>query len=291
MLIRRMLELIRFSHTIFALPFALVAAILAWQDEPFRVADLIGILLCMVFARSAAMAFNRLVDAEIDARNPRTAGRHLPAGLLRRRTVMLLTIGCCVGFFVSTLLFELRDPPNPWPLLLSAPVLLFVLGYSLAKRFTSLAHFWLGTALMLTPVAAWIAVMGPVDMIVPCLLGGVVLFWVAGFDMLYACQDFEFDRTEGLHSIPARIGVKGALRLAAACHAVMIGFLVAVAFASPHLGPVYLIGLGLIGVLLLYEHSLVQPDDLSRVNRAFFQVNGVISVGLLVLVIVQLWMR
>ena len=286
--VRRLLELIRFSHTVFALPFALLAAVLAWRDEPFRWPDLAGILLCMVLARSAAMAFNRLADRRLDAANPRTAGRHLPAGLLSLGTVVGFTVACCLGFVAATLLFLLREPPNPWPLYLSVPVLLSVLGYSLTKRFTSLAHFWLGAALMLAPVAAWIAVKGLADMTVPLLLGAAVLFWVAGFDILYACQDAAFDAAHGLHSIPARLGVPASLRVAAACHAVMLGLLVGLFFASPHLGWVFLAGLGLIAVLLGYEHSLVRPDDLTRVNRAFFHVNGVISVGLLVLVLVQL---
>jgi 4-hydroxybenzoate polyprenyltransferase len=198
---------------------------------------------------------------------------------------------CCAGFVASTLLFYRREPPNPWPLYLCGPVLLFVLGYSLAKRFTSLAHFWLGAALSLAPVAAWIAVKGLTDMTVPALLGAAVAFWVAGFDILYACQDFEFDRTSGLHSVPARFGVRASLRIAAACHAIMFAVLVGLSFASPHLEVVYLIGLAAVGALLVYEHRLVRPDDLTRVNRAFFHVNGVISVGLLVLVLVQLAVR
>jgi 4-hydroxybenzoate polyprenyltransferase len=288
---RKLLELIRFSHTVFALPFALLAAALAWKDEPFRWPDLAGILLCMVFARSAAMAFNRLADRHIDAKNPRTAGRHLPAGLLGVGTVWAFTLLCAAGFVAATLLFLWRDPPNPWPLYLSGPVLLFVCGYSLAKRFTSLAHLWLGAALMLAPVAAWIAVKGLSDMTVPLILGAAVMGWVTGFDILYACQDADFDRAEGLHSVPARLGVARSLRVAAGCHAVMFGLLVALGFASPHLGAVYFAGLGAVGVLLVYEHALVRPDDLSRVNRAFFHVNGVISVGLLLLVLAQLAVR
>lgn len=288
MVLRKLLELIRFSHTLFALPFALLSAALAWADEPFRWPDLAGILLCMVFARSAAMAFNRLVDRRIDARNPRTAQRHLPAGTLSVASVRIFTLLCCVGFVASTALFYFRDPPNPWPLYLAGPVLLFVLGYSLAKRFTSLAHFWLGAALMLAPVAAWIAVKGLADMTVPLLLGAAVAFWVAGFDILYACQDADFDRSEGLHSVPAKYGVPRSLRIAALCHAVMFAFLLGLSLASPHLGTVYLGGLAAVGALLIYEHSLVRADNLTRVNRAFFHVNGVISVGLLVLVLVQL---
>lgn len=289
--VRQLLDLVRFSHTLFALPFALLAAVLAWRDEPVRWHDAVGILLCMVFARSAAMAFNRLADRHIDAQNPRTAARHLPAGTIGVGTVAAFTVACCVGFVASTLLFWVSEPSNPWPLYLSGPVLLFVLGYSLTKRFTSLAHFWLGASLMLAPVAAWIAVKGLTDMTVPLLLGAAVLFWVSGFDILYACQDAAFDKEHGLHSVPARLGVKRSLRVAAACHAVMFALLVGLAFASPHLGGVYLGGLVLVGVLLVYEHSLVRADDLTRVNRAFFQVNGVISVGLLVLVLVQLWVK
>jgi 4-hydroxybenzoate polyprenyltransferase len=288
MLLCRLLELIRFSHTVFALPFAFIAAMLAWQDEPFRVLDLVGIVLCMVFARSAAMAFNRLADQDIDAKNPRTAGRHLPAGLLSRGTVMAFLAACSLGFFGSTLLFALREPRNPWPAYLSVPVFAFILGYSRAKRFTSLAHFWLGAALMLAPVAAWIAIRGPVALEAPLILGAAVLFWVAGFDVLYACQDAAFDRAEGLHSIPVKLGVRGSLRLAAACHAVMFALLVLLGFAAEHLGSIYFAGLSLIGVLLIYEHLIVSPDDLSRVNRAFFQVNGVISIGLFLLVCVQI---
>jgi len=288
---RQLLELIRFSHTVFALPFALLAAALAWKDEPFRAADLAGILLCMVFARSAAMAFNRLADRRIDARNPRTATRHLPAGLLGVGTVWAFTAVCAAGFVASTLLFLWREPSNPWPLVLSGPVLLFVCGYSLAKRFTSLAHLWLGAALMLAPVAAWIAVKGLDDLTVPLILGAAVMGWVTGFDILYACQDAAFDTAEGLHSVPARLGVARSLRVATACHAVMFALLVALGFASPHLGAVYFAGLAAVGLLLAYEHALVRPDDLSRVNRAFFHVNGVISVGLLLLVLVQLAVR
>lgn len=288
---RKLLELIRFSHTVFALPFAALSAALAWRDEPFRWEDLVGVLLCMVFARSAAMAFNRVADRHIDARNPRTAGRHLPAGTLTVGTVWLFTLLCCAGFVASTLLFVAREPANWWPLYLALPTLLFVMGYSLAKRFTSLAHFWLGIALMLAPVAAWVAIRGFTEMVVPLLLGGAVGFWVAGFDILYACQDAAFDKDAGLHSVPARFGIPASLRIAAGCHAVMFALLVGLYFASPHLGGIFLAGLAAVGVLLAYEHWLVRPDDLTRVNRAFFHVNGIISLGLLAVVLVQLAVR
>lgn len=285
---RKLLEMIRFSHTLFALPFALLAAALAWRDESFRYSDLVGILLCMVCARSAAMAFNRIADRHIDAANPRTAARHIPAGTLSVGVVWVFTLLCCVGFVASTLFFYLREPENPWPLYLSGPTLLFVLGYSLAKRFTSFAHFWLGIALTLAPVGAWVAIRGFTEMAVPLLLGGAVAFWVAGFDILYACQDAAFDMKAGLHSVPARFGIRPSLRFAAVCHAIMFGLLVGLFFASPHLGGVFLAGLIAVGVLLVYEHSLVRVDDLTRVNRAFFHVNGVISLGLLAVVLLQL---
>jgi 4-hydroxybenzoate polyprenyltransferase len=284
----KLLELIRFSHTIFALPFAFLSAALAWKTEPFRRLDLIGILLAMVFARSFAMAFNRLVDRDIDAKNPRTATRHLPAGTLSVATVLAFTVLTAVLFVASTVIFALREPTNPWPLMLALPVLLFLAGYSLAKRFTSLAHFWLGAALMLAPVAAWIAIRGLTEMTVPLLLGAAVMFWVSGFDILYACQDADFDRQEGLNSVPAKFGVRRSLHIAAVCHLVMFAILILLGFASPHLGTIFFGGLSLIGALLIYEHALVSPADLSKVNRAFFQVNGIISVGLLLLVLVQL---
>jgi 4-hydroxybenzoate polyprenyltransferase len=288
---RSLLEMIRFSHTVFALPFALTSAALAWKKEPgFQWLQLLGILLCMVFARSAAMAFNRLADRRFDAANPRTAGRHLPTGKLSVATVWLFTIVCSVAFVASTLLF--LPFGNPWPLYLSAPVLLFIAAYSLTKRFTVLAHFWLGASLLLAPLAAWIAIRGlgdPAELKVPLVLGGAVLFWVAGFDILYACQDIDFDRQAGLHSMPARIGVRASLRLAAACHLLMVLLLGLLWWAAyPNLGAIYLTGLAAVAVLLIYEHWLVRPDDLTRVNLAFFQVNGVLSVGLFVVVLLQL---
>jgi 4-hydroxybenzoate polyprenyltransferase len=289
---RRLLELIRFSHTLFALPFALLSATLAWyRDGLFRVVDLVGILLCMVCARSAAMAFNRLVDRRIDALNPRTATRHLPAGTLSVTAVAAFTILCSVGFVASTSLFLWRHEPNYWPLYLSGPVLAFICMYSLTKRFTSLAHFWLGASLMLAPVSAWIAIRGVQEMETPLLIGCAVLFWVAGFDILYACQDADFDRGARLHSVPAWLGVRASLRLALVCHGLMLIALAAFCVATPELGTIFLMGLIAVGMLLAYEHWLVRPDDLTRVNRAFFQVNVVVSVGLLALVLVQLAVR
>src|SRR6476620_7509125 len=202
----------------------MLAAIMAWRLSGFRWLDLLGILLCMVTARSFAMAFNRLADRKLDATNPRTAGRHLPAHILSVPQVTLFAAACAAGFIASTLLFF----PNRLPLYLSIPVLAFLAGYSFAKRFTSLAHFWLGTALALSPVAAWIAIRGqevvahPADLLPALVLAGAVLTWVAGFDSIYACQDYENDKQARLHSVPVALGIPGALRLAAACHLLTI---------------------------------------------------------------------
>lgn len=281
---RAWLELVRFSHTLFALPFALLAALLAWQEVAFRWRDLAGILVCMVLARSAAMAFNRLIDRRIDAENPRTAGRHLPAGELSAMAVRVFVLLCSCGFVAATLLFL----PNRWPLYLAVPVLLFLLGYSLAKRFTVWCHYWLAAALMLSPLAAWIALTGTLAW-PPVLLAATVFFWVGGFDIIYACQDAEFDRARMLHSIPSRWGVARALRFAAFSHVLCVGCLVGLWLVSS-LGTVFLGGIVVVAGLLVYEHRLVRPDDLGRVNQAFFQVNAVISLGLGVVGGLDLWL-
>jgi len=279
---RQHLELIRFRHTVFALPFAMYSAILAWQETPFRWRDFLGILLAMVFARSSAMAFNRIVDRKIDAENPRTEKRHIPAGLLSVRQVACFT-------FLSSLLFVLNSVlflPNLWPLFLSVPVLLFLLGYSYAKRFTFLCHYWLSTALMLSPMAAWIAIRGNLSL-TPFLLGVVIFFWVGGFDIIYACQDVEYDKAQRLKSIPARWGMKNALRIAAISHFLTILALLAMWFYAS-LGLIFLIGVIVVGILLVYEHFLVSADDLGRVNHAFFRVNAVVSLGILAVGIADL---
>ena len=301
-LIRHFLALIRFSHTVFALPFALLATLMAWRlptwewgDELATMPQLsgprpefgwrqaLGILLCMVFARSAAMAFNRLADRKLDAANPRTAGRHLPAGLLSSTQVAAFAASCSEAFVGSTSMFL----PNRLPLYLSILVLLFLLGYSYAKRFTSLAHFWLGAALALAPIAAWIAVRGeivlqfPQDLLPPAVLAAAVLTWVAGFDIIYACQDFEYDRISKLHSVPVQLGAAGALRLAAACHFATIVLLACLPLAYAPFGAVWWTGIAAVTGLLVYEHALVRPDDLARINTAFFNVNAIISLGLL----------
>lgn len=275
--------MIRFSHTVFALPFALLAAVMAWYENAtavpptaFSPRDLLGILICMVTARSAAMAFNRLVDRKIDAENPRTRGRHLPSGLLTVWSVVVFWIVCSAGFILGTLLFL---PHNPIPLYASVPVLLFLCAYSYSKRITWLSHFWLGGALMLAPLAAWAAIRAELAW-PPVVLGAAVLSWVAGFDIIYACQDVDFDRATGLFSIPARLGVKNALKVAAGCHAATVALLFAVPLVFPPFGALYYAGTIAIAALLIYEHVLVRPDDLARVNLAFFHVNAVVSIGL-----------
>jgi 4-hydroxybenzoate polyprenyltransferase len=240
--VRTLLEMIRFSHTLFALPFALLSALLAWQKPgSFHGLDLLGIILCMVLARSAAMAFNRLVDRHGDALNPRTAVRHLPTGRISVLAVSIFTLVCAAGFVAATLLFWVSG--NSWPLYLSIPVILFVCAYSYAKRFTFLCHVWLGVALLLAPLAAWIAIRGLDNLATPFALGLAVLFWVTGFDILYACQDVDFDRSAKLQSIPARFGVPASLRIALVCHLLMLACLLLLSWlAWPELKMIYLTG-------------------------------------------------
>ena len=298
--LRTYLELVRFSHTIFALPFAIMAVLIAlaagggpavaegWLPWLKYIG---GILICMVTARTAAMAFNRLVDRTIDAANPRTASRHLPRGAVGVTEVLGLIVASCAAFIAATLLFL----PNWLPLALSVPVLAWLLGYSYAKRFTMLAHVWLGVALGLAPVAAWIALRGqavllnPADILPAFLLGLAVTVWVAGFDTIYACQDAQFDASHGLQSIPARLGVPRALRLAAVLHGLTLLLLSLLPLAVPQLGAIYWLALAAITALLVWEHSIVRPDDLSRVNEAFFTANAVIGVVLLAAIAADLW--
>jgi len=289
--LRQLLELIRFSHTLFALPFALLAAAMAWAANarqeppiPFRWLDLAGILVCMVCARSAAMSLNRLADRRLDALNPRTRSRHLPSGTLSTGNVVLFTVLCSLGFVAGTLLFL---PGNWLPLAAALPVLVFLFVYSFTKRVTLLSHFWLGAALMLAPLAAWVAIRAELGW-PPVVLGGAVLLWVAGFDMIYACQDADFDVKMHLRTMPARVGIAAALRIAAACHAGMIALLLVLPLVYDGFGSIYMAGVLAIAALLVYEHCLVRPDDLSRVNRAFFQVNAVVSIGLLLIGVIDL---
>jgi len=291
--IRSFLELIRFSHTLFALPFALLAACMAYaQIEPGSpiLCPFLGVLLCMVFARSTAMAFNRLVDRKIDALNPRTESRHLPSGRLSSRAVLVFTLLSALGFVVSCTLFL---PSNPIPVFCSVPVLLFLCGYSYAKRWTIASHFWLGAALMLAPLAAWVAIL-PEFSWAPVVLGLAVLFWVAGFDIIYACQDHDFDLKMRLKSIPAKFGIARSLQIAAGCHVLTLIFLFLLPSVYEKFGPVYYGGVTLIALLLIAEHLVIRPKrkgesfDLNRVNLAFFHLNAIVSIGLFLIGVVDL---
>jgi len=281
----QLLEMVRFSHTLFALPFALLGAVMAWTANqrsdppvPFRWHELLGILVCMVCARSAAMSFNRLMDRHLDALNPRTHRRHLPQGTLSVASVAAFTAVASVGFVAGTLLFL---PQNRLPLYAAVPVLVFLFAYSFSKRVTALSHFWLGAALMLAPLAAWVAIRAEIAW-APVVLGLAVMLWVAGFDVIYACQDIAFDTEMRLRSLPVLFGIAGALRIAAVCHLGMVLLLLALPMVYNHFGFVYYAGVGAIAALLIYEHRLVRPDDLTRVNQAFFHVNAVVSIGLFV---------
>ena len=288
------LGLVRFSHTLFALPFALLSYAMAHFTTPlvaFRGLDFVGILLCMVFARSAAMGFNRFADRQIDAENPRTVARHLPSGTLSPKNVLLFVLFCSIGFIASTLLFL----PNRIPLFASVPVLLFLFGYSYTKRWTVAAHFWLGFSLMLAPLAAWVVVrpvLFPVP-IPPLLLGLAVLFWTVGFDLIYAAQDADIDQQQGLHSIPGKYGITAAFRLSALCHvAAVILWGILPMFYEPF-GTVYGIGIGLAAVILAAEHYLIIPRcngpvNVQRINIAFFQLNIFVSMGLFAVGIFEL---
>ncbi|MDT7602007.1 MAG: 4-hydroxybenzoate polyprenyltransferase [Acidobacteriota bacterium] len=272
--IRTTLEMIKIEHTLFALPFALLGAALAARGLP-SAWQLAWITAAMVGARSAAMAFNRIADRELDAANPRTRSRAIPAGLLSVRFAWAFTISAAALFFLASAML------NRLTLLLSPVALVSVLLYSYTKRFTSLSHLVLGWCLAIAPTGAWIAVRGEVGSPTPLLLSLVVLLWTAGFDVLYACQDFDFDRRANLRSIPARVGVPAALWLARALHAgafiALVGLYLAVG-----LGWLALAGVIATGVLLVYQHSLVRADDLSRLNAAFFTTNAFVSLILFV---------
>ena len=265
-------RMIKFSHSVFALPFALTSMALAATDG-LRWTQVGWILVAMVGARSAAMGFNRLADHAIDARNPRTAGRELPRGVLSRAEVWAFVAASAAALVLAAAML------NPLCLALSPVALAIVFAYSYTKRFTSLSHLVLGLCLAIAPVGTWLAVRGAFAWL-PVLLGFAVLFWVAGFDTIYACQDVGFDRREGLRSLPARLGVRSALRLARVFHLLAVVLLLAVYGAAP-LHPLYLAGVAGVAALLVYEHSLVRHDDLSRVDVAFFTLNGWISVGYL----------
>ena len=272
-------EMIRLSHSVFALPFAVLATFLAARPRLPTAGQLGLIVLCMVAARSAAMTFNRIVDAGLDARNPRTAGRHIPRGMISIAAARAffagacaVLAGCCAGF--------LWLYGNGWPLILCLPVIAVLCLYSYTKRFTRWSHLVLGAGIALSPPAAWIAI-SPATLGPPAwLLMLAVMFWIAGFDLIYACQDVDFDRRENLHSIPAKMGVAAALWLARAFHVITVAALIGVGLTTAGLEMLYYVGVGCVTVLLIVENALVSPNDLSRVNLAFFTVNGVVGLVL-----------
>lgn len=264
------LEMIKFEHTLFALPFAFLGAVLAADGLPTWW-QILWITVSMFGARSAAMTFNRIIDRKFDAENPRTANRELPSGKL--------SVSFAWTFFiVSLVLFEIASYSLNWLTFALSPVaLFFVLGYSYAKRFTSLAHLILGLALAISPTAAWIAVRGAIDSEIPILLSVLVMMWTAGFDVLYACQDYEFDKKAGLRSIPARFGIKNSLWIARMFHFQAFVVLLLL-YAVTDLGWLALAGVIAVGILLVYQHTLVKPNDLSKMNAAFFTTNAFVSV-------------
>jgi 4-hydroxybenzoate polyprenyltransferase len=272
--LRLTLEMIKFEHSVFALPFALTGALLAFRqngfDAPGIWRQLLWIVVAMVAARSAAMAFNRLIDAQIDARNPRTRMRAIPAGMLSPRFAWCFTVAA------SLLLLFAAYELNPLCLRLAPLALAVLFFYSYTKRFTTFSHLVLGLSLGIAPAAAWIAVRGSLDPRI-LLLTAAVMFWTAGFDVIYSCQDYDFDREEGLWSVPRALGIANALRVAKLLHISMVGCLLALVYTL-HVGALALAGVGAIVALLIYEHSLVKPADLSRVNAAFFTMNGYVSV-------------
>ncbi|HXE62723.1 MAG TPA: UbiA-like polyprenyltransferase [Bryobacteraceae bacterium] len=272
--LRLTLEMIRFEHSVFALPFALTGALLAFResgfDSPGKWRIVLWVVVAMVGARSAAMAFNRLVDAEIDGRNPRTKMRHIPAGLLSKQFGWGFTIVSSLVFFFAA--WEL----NPLCFHLAPLALAVVLSYSFTKRFTHFSHVVLGFALGIAPAAAWIAVRGSLDPRILWLTAAVTA-WTAGFDIIYSCQDYDFDRESELFSIPKVCGIGRALMIARLLHVGMIASLLALVYQL-HLGPLSLVGVAAVTALLIYEHGLVKSTDLSRVNAAFFTMNGWVSV-------------
>jgi len=272
--LRLTLEMIKFEHSVFALPFALTGALLALRESNPAARDiavkLVWIVVAMVAARSAAMAFNRLLDRDIDSKNPRTRMRHLPAGILTARFAWGFVIAAVLVFLIAARAL------NPLCFVLAPVALAIVFFYSFTKRFTSFSHVVLGFSLGIAPAAAWIAITGSLHPRILWLTAAVT-FWTAGFDVIYSCQDYEFDVNAGLFSLPRRFGIAGALWIARVFHVLMIACLAALAW-SFSLGWLSLAGIGAIILLLLYEHSLVKADDLSRVDAAFFTVNGYVSV-------------
>ena len=270
---------IKIQHTIFALPFAIMSAFIAAQGFP-QTEKMIWIVVCMVGARSAAMAFNRVLDARFDAKNPRTRDRALPSGRVGIRSYCLFLIGSSAVFIFAANMLNLLA------LYLSPIALLIVFFYSFTKRFTAYSHFWLGLAISIAPVGAWVAIREEISFS-SLILGAAVIFWLVGFDILYSCMDVEFDRNSGLKSIPQKFGVQNALRIAFASHGMMVVFLLGLLLFVGQLGVLYSTGVVMVTILLFYEHSLVRPDDLSKINIAFFNMNGIISIGLMLFVIID----
>ncbi|MBK9638799.1 MAG: UbiA family prenyltransferase [Bacteroidetes bacterium] len=269
--VKHYLSLVKFSHTIFALPFAAIGFILAIVQYQLELQGVLAIkiLLCMVFARSAAMAFNRWTDRDIDALNARTKIREIPAGIIKENEALVFTILNCIAFVVTTWFI------NPLCFYLSFVALAIILGYSLTKRFTALCHFVLGLGLSLAPLGAWIAVSGKFDYL-PLLFSFAVLTWVSGFDIIYALQDEQFDKEHNLHSIPQYFGGKKALSLSRKLHMASSLFILSAGF-NGGFGIIYFIGWAFFTGLLMYQHRLVKHDDLSKVNLAFFTTNGIAS--------------
>jgi 4-hydroxybenzoate polyprenyltransferase len=275
------LRMIKIEHSVLALPFVIISALVAAGRLPsWRI--LFWIFVAMVSARSCAMAFNRLVDYKFDRLNPRTKNWALPSGLLSPRFVFFFIIICSSLFVFAA--FQL----NRLAFLLSPVALAIILFYSLTKRFTALSHWFIGLALGVAPAGAWVAVRGTLDF-EPIWLSLAILFWTAGFDLIYSCQDAEFDRNQKLHSIPSRFGIKTALNISRLCHFLTVGLLLFFGFQAG-LGLWYYAGVTIVAGLLLYEHTLVSPDDLTRVNEAFFTMNGVISVLLLIFCSLDLYL-
>jgi 4-hydroxybenzoate polyprenyltransferase len=263
-------RMVKFEHTLFALPFALAAAAIAARAHGISAARVAGIVVAMAGARTAAMGFNRIVDRHIDARNPRTARREIPAGVISLRAAWTMTVAATAVFVLAAAAL------GPLCLALSPIALLLLFGYSFTKRFTALCHLFLGLAIAAGPAGAWIAVRGDFGW-PPGLLMIAVAAWIAGFDILYALSDRDFDRASGIHSIPARLGVTGSLVVSALLHVITVLALIGLATAA-HLGPAYLSGVAIVVALLIYEHAIVRPSDLSRLDVAFFNLNGWVSV-------------
>lgn len=278
---RKYLSLIKFSHTIFAMPFALIGFFLATKSNEFEWNTLLYVVLCMIFARSAAMAFNRYIDRNIDAANSRTAQiREIPNGSIKANSALIFVIINCLLFIGTTYLI------NPLCLALSPVALLVILGYSYTKRFTALCHLVLGLGLALAPIGAYLAVSGEFN-IIPLLFSAAVLFWVSGFDIIYSLQDQEFDKEQKLHSIPVLIGTKNALNLSKILHFLTFSAL-SIAGSFSDFSLYYWIGFGIFTVLLIYQHLLVKHNDLRKINLAFFTTNGIASVVFGIFVIADL---